>query len=416
MELDIQHFIELAQTVIESDDWEEGRLKNSSILLGECYYRMAKIHYDQAALDKAEKLFVKALVRLEEKNDIFQCFKIYGFLIRIYSEMQNSESAEVYITKSEELLDRMHREQPQVSSDFYYNVGILKNYRGLFAEARENFLLSYKKAQEGNDPGVQAKALYSLSLNFFNIREFEMVRFYLDKLAQVLQIIKKDYLYGSMYLLYGNLFAELGDYQKSLTNYAKAMQVLQRKNCWNLYGYVLLSIGILYKKMGEFSKALMHYELASNVCDEKRFRRLASLIRAEIADVNDSNVDLYLDRQNRMVYEKTLGPVDFKHRFVLLEILFLLARNPGQYFNKEDLSKSIWHDEYNPLIHDKLIYTSVSRLRKLIEPKNTDVKRRYILREKDGYMFNPHVKARFHRESAGADIPKIGNVEITSPV
>ena len=44
-----------------------------------------------------------------------------------------------------------------------------------------------------DDPGVQAKALYSLSLNFFNIREFEMVRFYLDKLAQVLQIIKKDY-------------------------------------------------------------------------------------------------------------------------------------------------------------------------------------------------------------------------------
>ena len=39
------------------------------------------------------------------------------------------------------------------------------------------------------------------------------------------------------------------------------------------------------------------------------------------------------------------------------------------------------------MIHDSKVYTSISRLRKLIEP---DFKRpRYILNERDGYAFNP---------------------------
>ena len=53
--------------------------------------------------------------------------------------------------------------------------------------------------------------------------------------------------------------------------------------------------------------------------------------------------------------------------------------------------------EYNPLIHDKLIYTSISRLRKLIEPKKQ--KRKYIVRGKDGYALSPKVNVRFHKKT-----------------
>jgi DNA-binding response OmpR family regulator len=140
-------------------------------------------------------------------------------------------------------------------------------------------------------------------------------------------------------------------------------------------------------------------------------------VEAEIEDVNDSTVDLYLDRTNRKIVEKTLGTIDFKHRFVLLEILFLLSKNPGTYFDKEQLAKMIWKDEYNPLIHDKLIYTSVSRLRKLIEPEeNNESKRKYIIRGKDGYTFNPLAKIRFHMEVRTNSERSIANVDLSSPV
>ncbi len=157
--------------------------------------------------------------------------------------------------------------------------------------------------------------------------------------------------------------------------------------------------------------------MAQNINDPSTFKRLNNLIESEIADVNDSNVDIYLDRNNRKIIERTIGTIDFKHRFVLLEILFLLAKNPGEYFDKEKLARYIWKDEYNPLIHDKLIYTSVSRLRKLIEPKNDkNSRRKYIIRGKDGYTFNPEVRIRFHLEVKQTKNKTIANVDLSSPV
>ncbi len=188
---------------------------------------------------------------------------------------------------------------------------------------------------------------------------------------------------------------------------------MQQKNCWNLFGYILLGKGIVAKKSGEFNQALSYFKIATNSANAS-YKRLASLIKDEVEDVNDSSVDLYLDRHNRVIHEKDIGPIDFKHRFVLLEILFLLAKNPGQSYNKEDLAKSIWKDEYNPLIHDKLIYTSISRLRKLIEPKGSS--RKYILRGKDGYTFNPRVNARFHKEVDNYNKRVIANIEMNAPV
>ena len=167
----------------------------------------------------------------------------------------------------------------------------------------------------------------------------------------------------------------------------------------------------------------MIFKFAMESLDKNLFKRLNSLLEKEIQEVNDSSIDFYLDRSNRKVQERTRGTIDFKHRFVLLEILYLLAKNAGTYFDKEKLAKSIWKDEYNPLIHDKLIYTSVSRLRKLIEPKVDNAekekrgsKRKYIIRGKDGYTFHPEIKIRFHMDPKITIGKTIGNVDLGSPV
>src|SRR5690606_17862702 len=67
-----------------------------------------------------------------------------------------------------------------------------------------------------------------------------------------------------------------------------------------------------------------------------------------------------------------------------------LASQPGKIFTKEELVDKIWRESYNPMIHDSKVYTSISRLRKLIEP---DFRRpMYILNERDGYAFNPAIQ------------------------
>ena len=218
----------------------------------------------------------------------------------------------------------------------------------------------------------------------------------------------------------GKIYFEMDRFDDALAAFDSATANLLDKKCWNLHGYVLLGKGMVYKMMGQFDKSLLFCNLAGSFSDPSVFKRLDGLIKNEVQDINDSNVDIFLDRTNRKVHEQSLGTIDFKHRFVLLEILFLLAKNSGVYYDKEGLAKAIWKDEYNPLIHDKLIYTSVSRLRKLIEPKSfddkIDSKRKYILRGKDGYTFNPLAKIRFYMEQKTSNYKSIGNVDLSSPI
>lgn len=387
---------------------------DSTRIEGQGHYRLAKIYYDKADFEKAEEHFLMSLARTELPQDAFAVFKIYGFLIRIYSESLNEREANKYIDLSSSLLDQIVATLPSLNGEYFYNAAVVHTYKGDFSEAQKNFNLAYRKAQTENEPELMAKSLYAMATNAFQMKNFTDAVNHLSQLNELLNILKKGYLKGSMHLLWGNALRELGDYTNSLPQYDLAMKLLHSKRCWNMHNYVLLNKGVALKKMGEFSKALMLFGIAQNSLDDEYFKRLQQLIMMEVEDVNDSSVDLYLDRHNRVIHEKALGVIDFKHRFVLLEILFLLAQTPGTYYNKEDLAKMIWKDEYNPLIHDKLIYTSISRLRKLIEPKG--IKRQYILRGKDGYTFNPRVNARFHKENEVVKQKNIANIEISSPL
>lgn len=381
--------------------------------LGQGYYRLAKVYYDKADLHNAEEYFLRALDKTVYPKDGFAMLKIYGFLIRIYSESLQESEAKRYISFAEELVETFGKDLGSLGAEYFYNVGMVFTYKGDFERALEHFKLSYQKAQTENEPELIAKALFSISNASFHLERYTEALNNLDQLKQLLNILKKGYLKGSMHMLYGNLYRDSGRYQEASENYDIAISLLQQKNCWNLFGYIILGKGIVLKKMGEFNQALVYFKLGLNTINSD-YVRLKDLFKSQVEDVNDSSVDLYLDRHNRVIHEKSLGTIDFKHRFVLLEILFLVAKNPGSSFNKEDLAKSIWKDEYNPLIHDKLIYTSISRLRKLIEPKGGN--RKYILRGKDGYTFNPRVNARFHKEDDSSSKKIIGNIEISSPV
>ncbi len=384
--------------------------------IGKSYYQLGKVYYDKADLDRAEDAFTKALTFADPIVDGFSVLKTYGFLIRLASEKLEDAKAQKYIGESEKLVEVLSRSLPTLTSEFFYNQGVVKNYSGNFEEAKSNFELAYKKSTEENEPELLSKCLLSLATNAFYRKDTELSLRYLDQLNDLLKIIKKFYLTGAMYTYYAKIFVELNENEKALNYYKLANEYLQNKKCWNLYGYILFGKATALKKAGNFESALNMFHLAQESIDTAVFKRLNRLIEAEIEDVNDSTVDLYLDRTNRKIVERSLGTIDFKHRFVLLEILFLLSKNPGTYFDKEQLARMIWKDEYNPLIHDKLIYTSVSRLRKLIEPEDADSKRKYIIRGKDGYTFNPLAKIRFHMEVKTNTERSIGNVDLSSPV
>ena len=68
---------------------------------------------------------------------------------------------------------------------------------------------------------------------------------------------------------------------------------------------------------------------------------------------------------------------------------------------------------------EKIIQEITDNNIKLIEPskeEKKDSKRKYIVRGKDGYTFNPHAKIRFYMEQRSTNYKSIGNVDLSSPV
>ncbi len=381
--------------------------------IAEAYYRLGKVYYDKGDLAEAEDFFVNALNQCAVDKTPLK-LKLCGFLIRLYAEKQDHAKTQEFIQRSQKAVEEKLAAEGSLSAESYFQLGSIKSYQNNPKAARADLLKAYEMAKPEKNSEVLSKVLYALAINAFYLKDLDQSEKYLEELMVLLQVIKKHYLQGNMFVLLGNIHVERQKYEEAIANYRAAIRFLRKKHCWNLYGYTLLYQGLAYKKMERFGEALTCFEQAKDIVDENSFRRLASLIKEQVQDVNDSNVDLHFDRHHRIIYEKDMGKIDFKHRFVLLEILFLLARHAGSFHDKEQLARQIWKNEYNPLIHDKLIYTSISRLRKLIEPKSG--KRKYILREKDGYTFNPNAKIRFYNENDNKTQQYQGYMDLGSPV
>lgn len=407
--------LELAQKLVldlQSSYSKDSFTKHESDLV-KGYYNLAKVFYDKSDLITAKEYFIEALKHSNKFENVFLVTKIYGFLLRIFSELQSLEDSKVYFSKLKTIVNE-NLENKVFTAESYYNQGMIYSYEGLYTEAKEFYKKAVEVSSTKNESDVYVKSVYALTQNYFHLGDLDMTLKSLNLLRDILNVLNKDYMRGSAEILSGNLKVKQRDYFGAIEDYNKALEFLKVKKCWNLYGYIFLHIGIVYKKLEKFNLSKVYLQNALNFIDESCFQRLSKLIHSEMEELNTDNVDIVLDKRNRVVYEKNLGKIDFRHRFVLLEILFLLAQNPGKFYNKEELVSNIWHDDYNPLIHDKLIYTSISRLRKLIEPKVKNLE--YIIRGKDGYSFNQVVNARFSVINEDFNKSILQNIEISTPV
>jgi len=194
---------------------------------------------------------------------------------------------------------------------------------------------------------------------------------------------------ASVLVVQGQCFRDLKQFPKALDKYWNAHSILKAHRNWSYYYYVLLGLGRIYLAMEDASRAAIFFDLINDAISDLELNALKRDLQRVNQIVENNPQKLLIDRERKLLVEKDMGEIHFDRRFVLLEILYLLASEPGRVFSKEELVDRIWRESYNPMIHDSKVYTSISRLRKLIEP---DFKRpRYILNERDGYAFNPSV-------------------------
>ncbi len=337
-------------------------------------------------------------------------FRAMSLLLRISSERLDFDQYKTLLSEAvhvSESLSGYNRYLPKL----HYNQGIAASYR----KEPEVALDHFKRAQEiaravlgkeelaSRDRAEVTRDLlmsrYGEAVALDDLRRSEEAL----KIAQGLQKEVADFsqseiaegislaeIEASVLVLQGHGYLKLQQFNIALEKFWAAHGILKLHRSWSFYYYVLLGLGMAYKATGETDRAQIFFDLIRDAVKDLELNAIKRILKKVSEETVGRQVPkLMIDRERKVVIESQIGEVHFDRRFVLLEILYLLAGQPGKVFTKEDLVAKIWRESYNPMVHDSKVYTSISRLRKLIEP---DFRHPiYVLNERDGYTFNSAV-------------------------
>lgn len=389
---------------VAADSAEELVFRNHAL------YELGMLYYEKCDFANASDCFEKVKTEALQFHLYDNYFKAVAKLMRIHSERMNFAEQE-----------RLQREALQVGTSLanfrryqpilHYNRGIAALYQRNSQLGGEEFskaeqlgleILADTRTSEGDRQEVQRWTLYARYGRAVVAKDQGNVPLAMEIIANVNAEIQRIHettegidlyeLEASVGITEGHCLRDSGQHQKALDKYWAIHRLLKTKKNWNYYYYVLLGLGRTYQLLNDVAKANTFFELIKDSIQNLDLNALKGTLQAYSAKTQEktASTKLVFDRERKRVIEEKMGEVHFERRFVLLEILYLLAREPGRIFTKEELVKEIWNESYNPIIHDSKVYTSISRLRKLMEP---DFKHpRYILNERDGYSFNPTIQ------------------------
>ncbi len=158
---------------------------------------------------------------------------------------------------------------------------------------------------------------------------------------------------------------------------------------------IIAKLGHVYLLAKKYEEAKIYLVLANRSLDASIYQRLSAGVQSllnQLPEEASKKYDLILDEKNHLIIEKDKGPIDMKNQFILMDLLKLLMSNPGVPVSKEQLVDQIWHQKYDPKLHDNSIYVTIKRIRNLIEPNPQSSV--YILRNRNGYLFSQDKKIR----------------------
>jgi DNA-binding winged helix-turn-helix (wHTH) protein len=140
--------------------------------------------------------------------------------------------------------------------------------------------------------------------------------------------------------------------------------------------------------------AKSYYQMANNLVENNECVRLGMILKQDFRDL-----ELYMQKsidanQKWQLGENSLnhplkGYLEFKGQQSLVILLKLLMSESNRVFSKEEIVRTLWQEEYNPLIHDNRIYVTVKRLRVFLEVNYKSPQ--YLIRKRGGYLFNQEI-------------------------
>ncbi len=352
--------------------FELGKLKGE---LGD--FKTSIAHLEQAAVLYAQeanhRLYIKCLT----------------LCLRMYAEMEDHKALQ---SIKDRLYDYVAQEKVELNSTTYYTLALVASHRGEQTVALEHLEKALAVALSCDSKEDMCYAIHGLAAIYWSLGRTEDSLREIYNLRVFFQVLKLPELEISSQIINGYILVSLKRHQEAQEIFWKAFESLKTQK--NIYTYVslLFAMGYCYAEAGEFDLSATYLRLAQQMADPQSFvflcRKITELSK-RISSRGNMSYDLVFNSATNAVIERKKGKIDFKNQFILLDLLKLFLRHPGEVYTKEALVKAVWKQDYDPSVHDNKIYVTIKRLRQLIEPDFD--KPRYIYRAKNGYYLNKNI-------------------------
>lgn len=321
--------------------------------------------------------------------------KCLTLCLRMYAEMEDHKALQ---SIQDRLYEYVAREKIELNSTTYYTLALVASYRAEYAQALEHLERALALALADDSKEDMCYAIHGLAAVYWSLGRTDDSLKEIYNLRVFFQVLQLPDLEVSSQILNGYILVSLKRYEEALDIFWKAFESL--KNQKNMYTYVslLFAMGYAYAEAGEADLAKTYMRLAQQMADPSNFvflnRKILELNK-KISGKTENSFDLVFNSLSNSVVERKKGKIDFKNQFILLDMLKLFLKSPGEVYSKEALVKAVWKQEYDPSVHDNKIYVTIKRLRQLIEPDFD--KPKYIYRAKNGYYLNRNAKVQIEQ-------------------
>ncbi len=364
-----------------------------TITEAESLLELAQLYCDRGDFIISIDKFKAAGEAFYQNKDLDRFLKCQNSLLRMYAEMEDTKSIEA--TK-ERLQDLVINDNVELNSTTYYSLALCASYKGQQKVALEYLEKALALALSKDNKSDICFAINGLAVVYYSLGRLEDALKEIYNLQVFFQVLPLPDLKLSSQILNGLIFRKMGQYEKALEVFWQSYEALKERKQLYTYQSLLLAMGNTHADMGDLDIARMYLELVRKSVDPVNHKRVSRILEARISELGEranSQYDLVFDVANNAVVEKKKGKVDFKNQFILLDLLRLFLRHPGEVYTKESLVERVWRQEYDPAVHDNKIYVTIKRLRKMIEPDYE--KPKYIFRAKNGYYLNKNTKVLF---------------------
>ena len=353
-------------------------------------YEIGKLYADRCDFNSAIHCFTQASEQyLSEKNH--QGFlKCSNRLLRIYAEKEDHKSIEEL---KEQLQNLVLKEKISLDARTYYTLGLCASYKGQHKTALEFLEKCLAVALANDDKENICYAINGIAIVYATLNRFEDALKEIYNLQVFFQVLPLPHLKMTSQILNGHILREMGKHDQALDVFWKSYEELKEQK--NLYNFICLlyALGVTYYDAGNHDLAKMYLTLAKRSADpENLVYSVKKIDKAliKLGELTADDYDLIFDSVNKQITEKKKGKVDFKNQFILLDLLKMFIKTPGEVYSKEAIVEKIWHQSYDPRVHDNKLYVTIKRLRKMIEPDFD--KPKYIFRAKNGYYLNKNAR------------------------